>query len=86
MLIKRAPEYDNVVQIREAGTVDSVEHSAEDDCYQAHEGSGCRRESKRHNCVLKQSERRTERGFLPVIRMQFDLMVSHCQIERREKL
>ena len=83
MFIERAPEYNNVVQIREAGT---VEHCAEDDCHQAHEGSGCRGQSKRHNCVLKQSERRTERGFLPVIRMQFDLMVSHCQIERRDKL
>ena len=30
-----------------------LEHFAEDDCHQAHEGSGCRRESKRHNCVLK---------------------------------
>ena len=83
MLIKRAPEYDNVVEICEAGI---VQHSAKDDCHQAHEGSGCRRESKRHNCVLKQKERRTERGFLPVIRMQFDLMGSHCQVERREKL
>ena len=82
MFVERAPEYDNVVQIREAGT---VEHSAEDDCHQAH-GSGCRRESKRHNCVLKQSERRTERGFLPGIRIQFDLIVLHCQIERRENL
>ena len=76
MFIERAPEYDNVVQIRASST---VKHSAEDDCHQVHEGSKCRRESKRHNCVLKQSEWRTERGFLPVIRLQFDKT-------RREKL
>ena len=83
MFIERAPEYDNVVQIREAGT---VEHFAKDDCNQAHKCGGCRRKSKRHNRVLKKSERRAERRFLSVIRMHLDLMVSYCQIERREKL
>ena len=41
MFIERAPEYDNDVQICEAGI---VEHSAKIDCQQAHKGSGFRRE------------------------------------------
>ena len=82
MFIIRAAKYDNVVQIREAST---LKHSAENNCHQAHEGGGCRRESKRHNCVFKKSERRAERSFLSVVRMHLDLIVSHCQVERRDK-
>ena len=83
MFIKRAPEYDNVVQIREAS---AVKHPAEYDCHQAHEYGRSRREFERHDRVLKKSKRRAESCFLSVIRMQFDLIVSYRQVKRREKL
>ena len=79
MFIERTPEYNNVALIREEGT---VEHFVEDEYHLANEGSLCLSESNWHNCVLIESERRTERGIFPVSTMQFDLMVSHCQIER----
>lgn len=83
MFIECASEYDIVVQVNEINT---VEHFAEHDIIKRMTVAGAVVSPNGINCVLNESERQTESGFHSIVRMYFDLMVFHCQVERRKLL